>query len=144
MAISHQPYPIPEFRFCLLSPKAGFFYSAHLTIGKIQMSLSCPYCQSRDTVLLQSPHYFPINPSSNSNSNSAMSPMALAALGVSISKSLNLPPIAGALVGVLIGGVWMLMTEDDAQRSTSPISIQHYYCNDCDRDFSPNIRNSSF
>ena len=67
------------------------------------MSLSCPYCQSRDTVLLQSPHYFPINPSSNTNSNPAMSPMALAALGVSISKSLNLPPIAGALVGVLIG-----------------------------------------
>lgn len=144
MAISNQSYAIPEYTFCLLSPKAGFFYSAHLTIGMIQMSFPCPYCQSRDTVLLQSSQHFPLSQSQTSNNNSAMSPMALAALGVSISKSLNLPPIAGALVGVLIGGVWMLMTEDDAQKSISPMYIQYYYCNDCDRDFSPNIRNSSF
>jgi hypothetical protein len=41
--------------------------------------------------------------------------MALATLGVSVSKSLNIPPIAGAIVGVLIGGIWMLITEDEQQ-----------------------------
>ncbi|KXZ67039.1 hypothetical protein [Acinetobacter venetianus] len=105
------------------------------------MSLPCPYCQSRDTVLLQSPQHFPLSQSQTANNNSAMSPMALAALGVSISKSLNIPPLAGALVGVLIGGVWMLMTEDEVQTSSYPVYIRQYYCNDCDRDFSPSIRN---
>ncbi len=67
-----------------------------------------------------------------------MSPMALATLGVSVSKSLNIPPIAGAIVGVLIGGIWMLITEDEQQQ---PIYCRQYYCNHCDRSFSPNLRN---
>lgn len=106
------------------------------------MSLPCPYCQSRDTVLLQSPPHLPIKSSAASMQHSAMSPLALATVGISISKSLNIPPIAGAIVGVLIGGIWILMTEDDVQNSLHPIYTRHYYCNDCDRDFSPSPRNS--
>ena len=105
------------------------------------MSLLCPYCQSRDTVLLESPQHLVINSNSPSAQNNVMSPLALATLGISVSKSLNIPPIAGALVGVLIGGIWMLVTEDEVQNNSHPVYTRHYYCNDCDRDFSPSIRN---
>ena len=105
------------------------------------MSLPCPYCQSRDTILLESPQHLLMNSNSSSASNNVMSPVALATLGISVSKSLNIPPIAGALVGVLIGGIWMLMTEDEVQNSSPPAYTQHYYCNHCDRDFIPSIRN---
>ena len=105
------------------------------------MSLPCPYCQSRDTVLLESPQHFVSNSNLPSAQNHVMSPLALATLGISVSKSLNIPPIAGALVGVLIGGIWMLVTEDEVQNSSHPVYTRHYYCNDCDRDFSPSIRN---
>ncbi len=104
------------------------------------MSLPCPYCQSRDTVLLESPQHFVGNSNSPSAQNNVMSPLALATLGISISKSLNIPPIAGALVGVLIGGIWMLFN-DEVQNSSLPVYTRHYYCNHCDRDFSPSIRN---
>ena len=105
------------------------------------MSLPCPYCQSRDTVLLESPQHLVINSNSSSSQNNAMSPLALATLGISVSKSLNIPPIAGALVGVLIGGIWMLVTEDEVQSNSHPVYSRNYYCNDCDRDFSPSLRN---
>ena len=105
------------------------------------MSLPCPYCQSRDTILLESPKHFVMNSNPSSASNNVMSPVALATLGISVSKSLNIPPIAGALVGVLIGGIWMLITEDEVQSNSHPIYTRHYCCNDCDRDFSPSIRN---
>ncbi len=105
------------------------------------MSLPCPYCQSREMVQLQSPQHLPSTSSNSSFSNGVMSPMALATLGVSVSKSLNIPPIAGAIVGVLIGGIWMLITEDEQQQPLQPISRRQYYCNHCDRSFSPNLRN---
>ncbi|MCR4531699.1 hypothetical protein [Acinetobacter venetianus] len=105
------------------------------------MSLSCPYCQSRETVQLQSPQHLPSTSINNPISNSVMSPMALATLGVSVSKSLNIPPIAGAIVGVLIGGIWMLITEDEQQPPLQPIYHRQFYCNHCDRRFSPNLRN---
>lgn len=44
-------------------------------------------------------------------------------------------------MGVLIGGIWMLVTEDEVQNSSYPVYSRHYYCNDCDRDFSPSLRN---
>lgn len=104
------------------------------------MSLLCPYCQSRETVQLQSPQHLPSTSTNNAVSNSVMSPMALATLGISVSKSLNIPPIAGAIVGVLIGGIWMLITEEE-QQPLYPIYRRQYYCNHCDRSFSPNLRN---
>ena len=104
------------------------------------MSLPCPYCQSRETVQLQPSQHLP-SPSNNSISNSVMSPMALATLGMSVSKSLNIPPIAGAIVGVLIGGIWMLITEDEQQQPLHSTYRRQYYCNHCDRSFSPNLRN---
>ncbi|OTG62624.1 hypothetical protein B9T29_07470 [Acinetobacter sp. ANC 3903] len=105
------------------------------------MSLPCPYCQSRETILLESPRHLPSTSSNNQISNQVMSPMALATLGISVSKSLNIPPIAGALVGVLIGGIWMLISDDEVSNSPHPVYSRYYYCNNCDRDFSPIIRN---
>ena len=105
------------------------------------MSLPCPYCQSRETVMLESTQHLPSTSTNNPISNSVMSPMALATLGVSVSKSLNIPPIAGAIVGVLIGGIWMLITEDEQQQPLHPTYRRQYYCNNCDRSFSPNLRN---
>ena len=105
------------------------------------MSLLCPYCQSRDTILLESPQHFVMNSNSSSASNNVMSPVALATLGISVSKSLNIPPVAGALVGVLIGGIWMLFNDDEQSVQQHSVYTRHYYCNHCDRDFSPSIRN---
>ncbi|MDG3554487.1 hypothetical protein P7L54_00720 [Acinetobacter bereziniae] len=105
------------------------------------MSLPCPYCRSRETVQLQSPRHLPSTSTNNPISNSVMSPMALATLGVSVSKSLNIPPIAGAIVGVLIGGIWMLITVEEQQQPLHPTYCRQYYCNHCDRSFSPNLRN---
>lgn len=91
MAISKQPYVITPFTFCLLSPKQAFFMSLNFITGMIQMSLPCPYCQSRDTLLLESPQHLVINSNSPSAQNNVMSPLALATLGISVSKSLNIP-----------------------------------------------------
>lgn len=104
------------------------------------MSLQCPYCQSWETIVLESSHP---NPKNNQplSSPDAMSPIALATLGISISKSLNIPPIAGALAGVVIGGIWMLIIKEEIHQNSSLIYTRHYYCNNCDRGFNPNIRN---
>jgi hypothetical protein len=91
VAASKQPYAITQFTLCLLSPKQAFFISLIFITGIIQMSLPCPYCQSRDTVLLESPQHFVSNSNSPSSQNNVMSPLALATLGISISKSLNIP-----------------------------------------------------
>ncbi|MCH7332275.1 hypothetical protein [Acinetobacter modestus] len=104
------------------------------------MSLPCPFCQSRETVQLQSPQHLPSTSTNSPIANSMMSPMALATLGVSVSKSLNIPPIAGAIVGVLIGSIWILLTEDEQQQPLQPTYRRQYYCNNCDRSFSPNLR----
>lgn len=105
--------------------------------------LRCPYCESNDISVIESPRHLPSTQTSTSPTASMMSPTALAALGVSVSKSLNIPPIAGALAGVVIGGIWMLLVDDEQQaQPRSHIVYQHAcYCNDCDRSFSPNMRN---
>lgn len=104
--------------------------------------LRCPYCQSNDISVIESPRHLPSTQTSTSPTASMMSPAALAALGVSVSKTLNIPPIAGALAGVVIGGIWMLLVDDEPQPSRPQIVYRsEYYCNDCDRSFSPNMRN---
>jgi len=104
------------------------------------MILQCPYCQSWETIILESS-----SPQPKTNqpltSQDAMSPIALATLGISISKSLHIPPIAGALVGVVIGGIWMLISQQELDQHSCLTYTRHYYCNNCDRGFSPNIRN---
>ncbi|CAB1207524.1 hypothetical protein [Acinetobacter bouvetii] len=105
--------------------------------------LRCPYCQSNDISVIESPRHLPSTQTSTSQTASLMSPAALAALGVSVSKTLNIPPIAGALAGVVIGGIWMLLVDDEPQSQPRPHIVYRteYYCNDCDRSFSPNMRN---
>lgn len=105
--------------------------------------LRCPYCESNDISVIESPRDLPSTQTSTSPTASMMSPAALAALGISVSKSLNLPPIAGALAGVVIGGIWMLLVDDEPQAQSRPHIVyqRECYCNDCDRSFSPNIRN---
>lgn len=105
------------------------------------MSMQCPYCHSRDTVQIESPQQLPSTSANNSITNNLMSPAALATLGVSVSKSLNIPPIAGAIAGVLIGGIWMLISDETPVPLQSSVYIRHYFCNDCDRTFSPSLRN---
>ncbi|MEB3755041.1 hypothetical protein [Acinetobacter sp. MD2(2019)] len=105
------------------------------------MNLPCPYCQSRDTVLLESPQHLPTINGSSAHSNEVMSPLALAGVGMSLSKSLNIPPLAGALAGVFIAGIWLIMTDGASQSHPNQVYCPLYYCNDCDRDFSPSIRN---
>ncbi|KGT46400.1 hypothetical protein [Acinetobacter sp. HR7] len=106
--------------------------------------LQCPYCESTDICVIESPRQLPSSQTLTTPiAPSMMSPPTLIALGVSVSKSLNIPPIAGALVGVVVSGIWMLLVDDEQKAQTKQHIIyqQECYCKDCDRSFSPNMCN---
>lgn len=59
-----------------------------------QVAVICPFCHSSHTQLIQA-HQLTTQP--NSTGIVAFSPMALANIGMQVSKRLNLPPMLGGL-----------------------------------------------
>ena len=89
------------------------------------MSLSCPFCHSTNVILVEA---------GTSQSNTALSslgtPATLAALGTTVAKSFNLPPIVGGIAGTLIGGVLNSLTEQSA-----PTQHNLCFCQNCYQKF---------
>lgn len=89
------------------------------------MSLSCPFCHSTNVILVEA---------RTSQSNTALSslgtPATLAALGTTVAKSFNLPPIVGGIAGTLIGGVLNSLTEQ-----STPSQQNLCFCHNCYQKF---------
>lgn len=92
-----------------------------------QTPMICPFCHSPHTQLIQT-HQLTTQP--NSTSIVAFSPMALANIGMQISKRMNLPPMLGGLTGLVVGGVVLLFLNHQ-----KPINVLQYQCAQCQETF---------
>ncbi|WP_171265976.1 hypothetical protein [Acinetobacter sp. LoGeW2-3] len=99
------------------------------------MMQQCPFCHSSDIHLLEPSQAL----SANVLTSSMISPATMAALGASVSKSLNVPPIIGAIAGAVIGGVFMFVLDEPESPKVSH-SIPIYRCNHCQMQIDPTIR----
>lgn len=92
--------------------------------------IHCPYCQSTnvrqvDSGNTQSDHFKQIQ--------RAISPAHMAFLGMRIAKKLGAPPIAGAAVGVVIGGVLIVVSQFYFEKYYG--NATHFVCQDCQQQF---------
>ena len=97
------------------------------------MSLNCPFCHSTDIMIveanIQQANSTLSNLASPALSNLA-SPAALGALGSTVAKSFNLPPIVGGIAGTVLGGLFNSLTEQ-----TTPRQQSLYFCHNCYQKF---------
>ena len=88
------------------------------------MSLKCPFCQSAEIIMIE------MNQQSSSALAQVVSPATLGALGASVAKSVNLPPLVGGVAGTVIGGLINAVT-DQPTRSQQSLC----YCQGCTQRF---------
>lgn len=92
--------------------------------------ITCPFCHSDNLVTLSPQH---AGLGQLEVLLEAMSPAAMAALGVKLSRQLDIPPIVGGLIGVVVGGGLMLINQQILSKYQS---LNHrYLCNDCQNSF---------
>ena len=89
------------------------------------MSLNCPFCRSTDVMIVEANIQ-----QANSTLSNLASPAALGALGTTVAKSLNLPPIVGGIAGTVLGGLFNSFTE----QNTSP-KQSLCFCHNCYQKF---------
>ena len=89
------------------------------------MSLSCPFCHSTDVMLVEA-----ITQQSNTAFTNLVTPTTLGALGTTVAKSLNLPPIIGGIAGTVLGGLFNSFTEQSI-----PSQISLCFCHNCYQKF---------
>lgn len=99
----------------------------------------CPFCHSNQISLIDIKSQGAMV---TEISTSMVSPATMAALGASLSKSINIPPFLGALVGAIIGGVFMILTDESDKASHSDY-LPMYYCPSCQKHFDATLRTSS-
>ncbi|MBJ8426394.1 hypothetical protein [Acinetobacter bereziniae] len=89
------------------------------------MSMSCPFCHSMNVMLVEVS-----TQQSNIPLNNLVTPTTLAALGATVAKSFNLPPIVGGIAGTALGSVLNSFTE---QSAPSPQNL--CFCHNCYQKF---------
>ncbi|WP_151768957.1 hypothetical protein [Acinetobacter colistiniresistens] len=89
------------------------------------MSLSCPFCHSTNVILVEASTQQP-----NTTFSSLVTPTTLGALGTTVAKSLNLPPIIGGIAGTVLGGLFNSFTEQSI-----PSQISLCFCHNCYQKF---------
>jgi DNA-directed RNA polymerase subunit RPC12/RpoP len=93
-------------------------------------SVHCPYCHSEQVILRESqpngPQYF-------EKILDTFSPPVMAALGIKFAKEAGIPPYIGGLIGVVVGGTLVLVSQHYFYRHYK--SAQHYRCLQCGQDF---------
>ena len=89
------------------------------------MTLKCPFCQSQNIILIEA------TSSQASPVASLASPATLAALGATVAKSFNLPPLVGGVAGTVLGGLVNAMTESHAPITSQPLC----FCQQCSQRF---------
>ncbi|RSN82857.1 hypothetical protein EA770_04375 [Acinetobacter baumannii] len=85
------------------------------------MSLSCPFCHSTNVMLVEAN-----TQQSNTTLSYLITPTTLGALGTTVAKTFNLPPIVGGIAGTVLGSVLNSFTEPSA---LSPQNL--YFCHNC-------------
>ena len=85
------------------------------------MSLNCPFCHSTDIMIVEANAQ-----QANSTLSNLASPAALGALGTTVAKSLNLPPIVGGIAGTVLGGLFNSFTEQ-----STPPQQSLCFCHNC-------------
>ena len=89
------------------------------------MSLNCPFCHSTDIMIVEANIQ-----QANSTLSNFSSPAALGALGTTVAKSLNLPPIVGGIAGTVLGGLFNSFTEQ-----STPPQQSLCFCHNCYQKF---------
>ncbi|WP_297423972.1 hypothetical protein [uncultured Acinetobacter sp.] len=89
------------------------------------MSLNCPFCRSTDIMVVGASIQ-----QTNSTLSNLASPAALGALGTTVAKSLNLPPIVGGIAGTVLGGLFNSFTEQ-----STPPQQSLCFCHNCYQKF---------
>ena len=95
----------------------------------------CPSCNSSQISLIEIKSRVP---AISDVSTLLSSPAKMAALGVSLTRSTNLPPVIGAIAGAVIGGVFMVLAKDSGE-----INQPMYYCQSCKNHFDVSLCTSS-
>lgn len=85
------------------------------------MSLKCPFCQSEHIVFIEN------NVPQTNAMVSMASPATLAALGATVAKSFNLPPLVGGVAGTVLGGLVNIIMEPEPTQPVSLCFCQHCY-----------------
>ena len=88
------------------------------------MSLKCPFCQSAEIIMIE------MNQQSSTALAQVVSPATLGALGATVAKSFNLPPLVGGVAGTIIGGLINTVTDQPTQSQQSLC-----YCQSCNQRF---------
>ena len=90
----------------------------------------CPYCHSEQVVLQeqQSDTFAQFE-----KFLTLLSPAHMAALGIKLAKDAGIPPYVGGLIGVVVGGTLVLVSQQYFYRHYR--SAQHYHCMHCQKDF---------
>lgn len=89
------------------------------------MSLNCPFCHSSDVMLVVVSTQL-----SNTTLSSLVTPTTLGALGTTVAKTFNLPPIIGGIAGTVLGNVLNSFTEPSALPSQNLC-----FCHNCYQKF---------
>ena len=89
------------------------------------MHLSCPFCHSTNVMLIEAS-----TQQSNTALSSLVTPTTLAALGSTVAKTFNLPPIIGGIAGTFLGSVLNSFTEQSA-----PTQPNFCFCHNCYQKF---------
>lgn len=87
----------------------------------------CPYCHSSHVLQLKNVQQESQLPSISLNS---LSPMALATMGVQVSKRYNIHPVLGGVAGLVIGGVVYLYTQ-----YKNSVATRYFICEQCQKYF---------
>ena len=91
--------------------------------------IHCPYCQSNNVRQVEGNAY------SNyfEQLQSYTSPAQMALFGMRIAKKLGAPPIAGAAVGVVISGVFVVVSQFYFEKYYG--NSKRFICQDCQQHF---------
>ncbi|MCZ3143132.1 hypothetical protein [Acinetobacter baumannii] len=89
------------------------------------MSLSCPFCHSTNVILVEAS-----TQQSNTTLTNLVTPTTLGALGTTVAKSFNLPPIVGGIAGTVLGSVLNSFTEQ-----SKPSQQNLCFCHNCYQKF---------
>ncbi|MCU4492799.1 hypothetical protein KTI63_10000 [Acinetobacter guillouiae] len=95
------------------------------------MSWSCPFCQSTKIMIVEAS-----TQQSNTTLSSLVTPTKLGALGSTVAKTFNLPPIIGGIAGTVLGSVLNSFTEQ-----STPPQQNLCFCHNCYQKFPSHLLN---
>lgn len=110
-------------------PSRRLFYA--LNLRSRAMSLSCPFCQSTNIMIVEASMQQP-----NTALSNLVTPTTLGALGSTVAKTFNLPPIIGGIAGTVLGSVLNSFTEQSV-----PPPQNLCFCHHCYQKFPSHLLN---